>query len=352
MSESTVAANAADLSALRLRQRVLRDVSQLQLSTTVLGQDLALPVVLAPVGLAGMFARRGEVQAARAAEAAGVAFCESTVSICGVEEVAGATTRPPWFQLYVMHDRGYAEELLARATAVASPVLLLTVDLPAVGSRYRDVRNGLSGTVDTWGKVVRGLDRAAHPTWALDVGLQGRPHTFGNLEQAVPGASSPVAFQDWVDSQFDPGVTWDALDWVREHWTGRLVLKGVLDVEDARRAADAGVDGIVVSNHGGRQLDGAPSTIRALGPVVDAVGERLEVLVDGGVRSGTDLVRALAVGASACLVGRPWAWAVAARGQAGVTRMLATLGDELRVALSLVGVDDVGALDRGVLVDD
>ena len=350
-AESTLSANVDDLAGIGLRQRVLRDVSSPDLATTVLGQPLSMPVVLGPVGLAGMFATRAEVQAARAAEAAGVAFCESTVSICSVEEVAAAVARPVWFQLYVMRDRSYAEDLMARATGVGCPVLVLTVDLATVGSRYRDTRNGMSGHVGRLGRVLRGLDLGLHPTWALDVGVRGKPHTFGNLERAVPGAASPTDFSAWVDAQFDPSVTWDDLDWVRRNWPGKLVLKGILDPDDARRAADRGVDGIVVSNHGGRQLDATPSTIRALGPVVDAVGDRLEVLVDGGIRSGLDVVKALALGARACLLGRAWAWSVAADGERGVAHTLAIVRDELRVALSLTGVTDVAHLDRSALVD-
>jgi L-lactate dehydrogenase (cytochrome) len=350
-AESTLAANVADLASVLLRQRVLRDVSELTLSTTVLGQHLSMPVVLGPVGLAGMFATRAEVQAARAAEQAGVVFCESTVSICGIEEVASATTAPVWFQLYVMRNRSYAEDLMDRAARAGCPVLVLTVDLAVVGSRYRDNRNGMSGPVGAWGRALRSLDLGLHPSWARDVGIRGRPHTFGNLEKAVPGASRPEGFSEWVGSQFDPSVTWDDIAWVRRCWPGKLVLKGILDPDDARRAADLGVDGIVVSNHGGRQLDGTLSTVRALTPVVDAVGDRLEVLVDGGIRSGLDVAKVLALGARACLVGRPWAWSVAAAGQRGVARALATMRAELTVALSLTGVTDVAALDRSALVD-
>lgn len=349
-AESTLAANVTDLGAIQLRQRVLRDVSSPVLATTVVGQELAMPVVLGPVGLAGMFATRAEVQAARAAESAGVVFCESTVSICSVEEVAAAVVRPPWFQLYVMRDRAYAEDLMARALAVDCPVLVLTVDLATVGSRYRDTRNGMSGAESVRSRALRGLDLGLHPTWARDVGLRGRPHTFGNLEKAVPGAASPTDFASWVDGQFDPSVTWDDLEWVRRNWPGRLVLKGILDPEDAREAADRGVDGIIVSNHGGRQLDDTPSTARALGPVVDAAGDRLDVLVDGGIRSGLDVLKALALGARACLLGRAWAWPVAAAGERGVAHALDIIRDELRVALSLTGVTDVADLDRSALV--
>ncbi len=342
--EATLAANTADLEAISLRQRVLRDVSTRTMSTTVLGEELSLPVLLAPVGLAGMFANRAEVAAARAAEHAGVSFVESTVSICSLEEVAAASKRAPWFQLYVMRDRGYAENLMARAQAVGCRVLVLTADLAVVGARYRDTRNGLGGRVSPVGAAIRGLDRVSHPRWVWEVGIQGKPHTFGNLTDAVPGGNSPDDFRDWVDAQFDPSVTWDDLAWVRDHWDGPVVLKGILDPEDARAAADAGVDAVVVSNHGGRQLDAVPSTAAALPAVVEAVGDRIEVLVDGGVRSGLDLLKMMAMGAKACLVGRPWAWAVAAKGEAGVAHLLEILRDELAVAMALTGTTDVADL--------
>lgn len=349
--ETTMRANQADLAALQLRQRVLRDVSTLDLGTTVLGQDLALPVILAPVGLAGMFATRAEVQAARAAESRGIAFCESTVSIAGIEEVRAATTTPFWYQLYVMRDRSFAEGLMARATAAGCPVLVLTVDLAVVGARYRDTRNAMVGEVGKLASLRRGLDLVSHPQWLRDVAIGGKPHTFGNLEEAVPGGTSPQDFRTWVDAQFDPSVTWDDLAWVREHWDGKLVLKGVLDAEDARAAADHGVDGIVVSNHGGRQLDDTPSTVRALGPIVEAVGDQLEVLVDGGVRSGLDVVKLLALGARACLVGRAWAYAVAAGGQAAVEHVVDIVKGEMEVAMSLTGAPSLADLSPDVLVD-
>ena len=348
--EVTMAANMAELSSHKIRQRVLRDVSELNLRTTVLGQELSMPVALAPVGLAGMFAQRAEVAAARAAEAARVPFCESTVSIAGIEEVRAATTAPFWFQLYVMRDRSFAEGLMARASAAGCPVLVLTVDLAVVGARYRDVRNAMVGEVSRLASVRRGLDLVSHPRWVRDVAIGGKPHTFGNLTDVVPDANSPEDFREWVDAQFDPSVTWDDLAWVREHWDGKLVLKGVLDPDDARRAVDAGVDGIVVSNHGGRQLDDTPATASALGPVVDAVGDRLDVLVDGGVRSGLDVLKMLALGAKACLVGRAWAYAAAADGQAGVEHVLRVIREELKVALSLAGVPDVADVTGDVLV--
>jgi L-lactate dehydrogenase (cytochrome) len=347
--EATMRTNVADLERVLLRQVVMRDVSVRDPSVTVLGQELALPIVLAPVGLAGMCARRAEVQAARAAEAAGIAFIESTVSICSVEEVARATSRPPWFQLYVMRDRGYAQDLMARAQAVGAPVLVLTIDLAVVGARHRDTRNAVVGRANGLAKARRAADLVSHPRWIRDVAVRGRPLTFGNLEKAVPDAQSPAAFRDWVDSQFDPSVTWDDIAWVRENWNGRLVVKGVLDPEDARRAVEAGVDGLVVSNHGGRQLDSVPSTARALPEVVDAVGDEVEVLADGGVRTGLDVVKMVALGARAVLVGRAWAWAVAARGQEGVRHVLDVMKADIDTALGLTGQNAIADVDRSAL---
>jgi L-lactate dehydrogenase (cytochrome) len=347
--EATMRANVADLGRVLLRQVVMRDVSVRDPAVEVLGQRLALPIVLAPVGLAGMLAARAEVQAARAAEAVGVPFVESTVSICSIEEVAAATSAPPWFQLYVMRDRAYAEDLMERARAAGSPVLVLTVDLAVVGARHRDTRNAVVGRPSTRAKVLRGLDLAFHAGWIRSVALGGRPLTFGNLEKAVPGARSPAAFRDWVDAQFDPSVTWEDVAWVREHWPGRLVVKGVLDPEDARHAADVGVDGVVVSNHGGRQLDSVPSTARALPAVADAVGDRVEVLADGGVRTGLDVVKLVALGARAVLIGRPWAWAVAARGETGVRHVLEVMKADIDTALGLTGQTSIGAVDRSAL---
>ncbi len=347
--EATMRANVRDLERLLLRQIVLRDVSRREQSVEVAGQRLAMPVILGPVGLCGMFARRAEAQAARAAAAAGIPFVESTVSICSVEEVAAAAPEPPWFQLYVMRDRGYAEELMSRARAVGAPVLVLTIDLAVVGARHRDTRNGLGGATGGWARLRRGIDLVSHPGWVRGVALGGKPLTFGNLERAVPGASTPDAFREWVDEQFDPSVTWEDIAWVREHWDGKLFVKGVLDPADGRRALDAGVDGIVVSNHGGRQLDSVPSTARALPAVADAVGGEAEVLADGGVRSGLDVVKLLALGARAVLLGRAWAWAVAAQGEVGVRNMLDVIRADIDVALALTGNTSVDELDSSAL---
>jgi len=348
-AESTMRANVNDLREIHLRQRILRDVSDIDLGVEVLGEKLSLPVVLGPVGLVGMFARRGEVLAARAAEQEGIRFCESTVSICSIEEVRAATNVPFWFQLYVMRDRGYAEDLMGRARDAGCSVLVLTVDLAVVGARYRDTRNGMMDTISGGKKLLRAWDIFSHLAWVSDVAMRGKPLTFGNLEAAVPGARSPAGFKDWVDGQFDPSVTWDDLAWVRKHWPGKLVLKGILDVEDAKRASDVGADGIVVSNHGGRQLDDVRSTAAALPPIAEMVGDQLEVLVDGGIRSGLDVVKMLSLGAKACLLGRAWTYAVAGGGQEGVAHVIRVIREEMNVAMALTGKRRLSELGPDVL---
>ena len=350
-NELTLAANRNDLDALKLHQRVLRGASNIDTSTTVLGEQLSQPVILGPVGLAGLYARRGEVQAARAAQAAGVPFCLSTVSICSIEEVSAAKTAPFWFQLYVIRDRGYATELLARARAAGCTTLVFTVDLPVFATRYRDVRNGMTGGASLSGRLAKIWDLVSHAGWLLDVPLGGKPLTFGNLAQAVPSARSLEAMKGWVDAQFDPGVTWKDLDWVRQNWPGHIVVKGVLDADDARSAAEVGASAVIVSNHGGRQLDGAPSSISVLPRIRDASGDRLEILMDGGIRSGQDVAKALACGAKAVMLGRPWAYGLAARGEQGVAEVLALLKRELEVTMTLLGAERTGqigadALDR------
>lgn len=338
-AETTLAANVADLESLKLRQRVLRDVSRLSMTTEVFGQSLSMPVILAPVGLGGMYARRGEVQAARAAKAAGLPFCLSTVGVCEIGEVAAGAS-PPWFQLYMIRDRAFMADVLAAARERACPVLVFTVDLPTPGARYRDARNGMIAT-SLGARLRQAADGLAHPGWLFDVQFGGGPHTLGNVAKAAGDLRTLGQFWGWIGRNFDPSVTWRDIAWVRERWSGPIVLKGVLDQEDAREAVRSGVEGIVVSNHGGRQLDGAASSISALPAIAQAVGGDLVVLMDGGVRSGLDVLKALAAGARACLIGRAWAWALGARGEAGVAQMLAILRQELRMAMSLTGCTDV-----------
>jgi L-lactate dehydrogenase (cytochrome) len=309
-----------------------------------------MPVMLAPVGMAGMYARRGEVQAARAAKAAGVPFCLSTVGVCDLDEVTTGAGLAPWFQLYMIRDRGYMAELLARAKGLGCPVLVFTVDLPVPGARYRDMRTGLfGGAPSLTGGMKRAWDGITHPHWLLDVQLGGKPHVFGNLAAAIPEAKGMAEFWPWVTKNFDPSLTWKDLDWIRTHWDGPIVIKGILDPEDAREAVKVGADGIIVSNHGGRQLDGVLSGVRALPPIADAVGDDLTILMDGGVRSGLDVVKALALGAKACLIGRPWAWALGARGEAGVAHVLQILRQEMTMAMALTGCTDVRQADRSLI---
>jgi L-lactate dehydrogenase (cytochrome) len=330
---------------------VLRDASHAKLSTTVLGQELALPLVLAPVGFGGMFARRAEVQAARAAQRAGIPFCESTLAICGIEEVAASIDEPIWFQLYVMKDRSYSEDLMARAQAVGCTTLVLTVDPPANGRRYRDMRNDVSGGLSRAQVLVRQIDLLRRFTWVREVALGGKPLTPGNLVTALPDKHRPEDFLGWVSGQFDPSVTWDDLAWIRQNWRGKIAIKGILEPDDAREAVARGADAVIVSNHGGRQLDQVPSSIRSLPAIVDAVGNQCDVLMDGGIRGGLDVVKALALGARACLIGRPWVYAVAARGEEGVNHILRIVREEMLVALALTGVNDVEDLDRSVLIE-
>jgi L-lactate dehydrogenase (cytochrome) len=348
-AEVTLKRNVADLEALALRQRVMTDMSRLDMSVELFGQTLAMPVGLAPVGMAGMYGRRGEVQAAKAAAEIGVPFCLSTVGVCSVEEVARDAS-PPWFQLYMLKDRGYMRELLARAKAAGCPVLVFTVDLPTPGSRYRDVRSGFTGSSGLSGFLNTAWQGVTHPDWLWDVWLHGRPHTLGSVIGAIPQGRTVTDFLSWIARNFDRSVTWKDIEFVREVWDGPIVIKGVLDVEDARAAVMAGAQGVVVSNHGGRQLDGVRSSVSALPAVVDAVGEDLDVLMDGGVRSGLDVLKALALGAKGCLLGRPWAYALGAGGEAMVARMLATIRSELAVAMTLTGCN-VAREASGSLLD-
>ena len=349
-AEVTLGRNVSDIEAIALRQRVMRDMSELDLSVTSLGQRFEMPVGLAPVGMSGMYARRGETQAARAAQAAGVPFCLSAMGVCDAAEVAAAAGTPPWFQLYMVKDRGFMKALLERVKALGCPVLMFTVDLPVPGSRYRDLRSGFSGGAGVGHTVRRALDGLAHPDWMWDVWANGRPHTMGSMAGAVPGARGSVNdLMGWIARNFDRSVTWADIDWVRQVWDGPIVIKGVLDVEDAKSVVKAGAQGLVVSNHGGRQLDGVRSTISALPAIAQAVGSDLEVFMDGGVRSGLDVLKALALGARACFVGRAWAYALGAGGEAQVARMLGILKAELGVAMVLTGCNRAADAGRELL---
>jgi L-lactate dehydrogenase (cytochrome) len=349
-AEETLRANEADLQRLKVRQRVMRDVTDINLATTMMGQDASFPVALAPIGLAGLYARRGEVQAARAAYGAGVPFILSSSACCSIEEVAKGTAGPVILQLYMIKDRSFMEDLLARTAALGTDTLVLTVDLIVHSPRRRDVRTSLTGRQGLTARVQRAFEIARHPAWAWDVGVKGRPHTLGNFAPRMPNGAGLAQFTAWVGRNFDPSITWADLDWLRQHWRGRLVIKGILDPQDARDAVRAGADTIIVSNHGGRQLDGAPSSIAALPGVIDAVEGRADVLMDGGVRSGVDILRALALGARGVLLGRGWAFALAAQGGVGVTRMLELMRHELAVAMALSGQRDVRTISREVLL--
>lgn len=344
--ERTIAANRADLAALALRQRVMVDVSERSLATTMVGEDVAMPVAIAPTGLTGLFHGNGEIHGARAAQAFGVPFTLSTMSICSIEDVAGAVEKPFWFQLYVMRDRGFSQSLVDRAIAAKCSALVLTLDLQIQGQRHRDLKNGLA--VPPRLTFANALDIATKPAWALRV-LMGKRRSFGNLDGFVKGADSLTTLSAWTASQFDPSLSWKDIEWVRKIWPGKLILKGILDVGDARAAAATGADAVVVSNHGGRQLDGAISSIKALPRVVDAIGHQTEILFDGGVQSGQDVLKALALGARGCLIGKSFLYGLAAMGEAGVTRTLEILAKELDVSLALTGTRGVAEVGPAVL---
>ena len=346
--ELTMAANIADFQRLKLKQRVMRDVSNISTATTIAGEATSMPVILAPVGMAGLMARRGEVQGVRAANAAGVPFTLSTVGICPLEEVAAASSKPFWFQLYMIRDRGIVRDMLTRAQAAGCTTLVFTVDLPIAGMRHRDARNGMGGH-SLRARVASAWQIATHPIWVADVGVFGKPHSFGNLEDMVANPTDMEAYKKWLNAQFDCSVTWKDIEWLRGIWPGKLIIKGILEADDAIAAVAAGADGVIVSNHGGRQLDKAASGNSKLPEVAAAVGDKPEVLIDGGVRSGIDVVKALALGARAVLIGRPWVWANAARGQAGVSDLLAVFKREMEVAMALTGVTNVAQLNADLI---
>ncbi|MFZ0423346.1 MAG: alpha-hydroxy acid oxidase [Xanthobacteraceae bacterium] len=345
-AEQTLRANRADLERIKLRQRILCDVSARSTATTILGEPSALPLSLAPIGLCGMQHGDGEILACRAAQQAGIPFTLSTMSICSIEDVAAAVDKPFWFQLYVMKDRGFIRALIERAAAAKCSALVLTVDLQVLGQRHNDIRNGM--TVPPELRIKNIIDIATKPAWALSV-LRGKRKTFGNIAGHVSGMESVTVLSEWTASQFDPALNWKDVEWIKSLWPGKLILKGILDVEDARIAAKTGAAALVVSNHGGRQLDGAPSSISALPPIVDAVGSDIEVMFDGGIRSGQDLARALALGARSCMSGRAYIYGLGAAGQAGVARAIEIMRNELDVTMALMGVTKVADIDRHVI---
>lgn len=345
-AEETLRANRADLTAIRLRQRVLRGAADVDLSTQWFGRSSTLPLLLGPVGLTGMFARRGEAQMARAAARVGVPSVLSTVSVCSLEEVAGQSAEPIWFQLYVLKDRAFMREVLERARAAGVTTLVFTVDLPTPGPRYRDAHSGLSGPNATMRRLLQAM---THPRWAWDVGLMGRPHDLGNISRYLGRRVGLEDYIGWLTANMDPSIGWADIEWIRAFWKGPMIIKGVLDAEDARDAVRFGADGLVVSNHGGRQLDGALSTVRALPRIAEAVGDDLVVFADSGVRSGLDALRMLALGAKGVLLGRAAVYALAADGQAGVENVLRIFANEMRVCMTLTGAASVADVNSNIL---
>jgi L-lactate dehydrogenase (cytochrome) len=345
-AERTLARNVSDLSDLSLRQRILKDVSDVRVDVELFGQKMGLPCILAPVGMTGMYARRGEVQAAKAAAKKNIPFCLSTVSLCPLAEVAAGSPTPIWFQLYVLRDRGFMRDLLQTALGLGVTTLVFTVDMPVPGSRYRDAHSGLSGPNAPMRRILQAMGR---PSWAWDVGLLGRPHTLGNVAPVLGKDSGLEDFMGWLGKNFDPSIQWRDLEWIRDIWKGPMIIKGILDPEDARAAVSFGADGIVVSNHGGRQLDGVLSSARALPAIADAVGDSITVLADSGIRSGLDVVRMLALGAKGVLLGRAWVYALAARGELGVSQLLDIFEKEMRVAMALTGARDIASINRSML---
>jgi L-lactate dehydrogenase (cytochrome) len=345
-AEETLRANHDDLQQIKFRQRVLVDVSRRDLSTTILGEPAAMPLVLAPVGLLGMQHGDGEIYACRAAQAAGIPFTQSTMSICSIEDVAGSVDKPFWFQLYVMRDRGFIKALIERAIAAKCSALVLTVDTQVIGQRHHDIKNGM--TVPPEWTLAKLFDMATKPGWVTGV-LRGKRRTFGNLAGHIKLSEDINTLATWISSQFDTSLSWKDIEWVRSIWPGKLVLKGILDVEDAEQAAKAGAQALVVSNHGGRQLDGAPSSIEALPEIVDAVGSKMEVMFDGGIRSGQDVMRALALGAKSCMIGRAYVYGLGAAGEAGAAKAIEIIAKELTTTMGLCGINTVAEIDDQVL---
>src|SRR6201995_4898736 len=345
-SEDTLRANHEDLQQIKFRQRILVDVSKRDMSTTILGERSALPLILAPVGLLGMQHGDGEIHACRAAQAAGIPFTQSTMSICSIEDIAAAVDKPFWFQLYVMKDRGFIKALIERAIAAKCSALVLTVDLQVIGQRHQDIKNGMSVPPE-W-SLSKLVDFATKPAWVSGV-LRGKRRTFGNLMGHLKGTEDITALSTWINSQFDTSLNWKDVEWIRSIWPGKLILKGILDVEDEQEAAKSGAQAMVVSNHGGRQLDGAPSSIEILPEIVDAVGSQMEIMFDGGIRSGQDVMRALALGAKSCMIGRAYAYGLGAGGQAGVAKAIDIIRKELETTMGLCGVNTIAEIDDHVL---
>jgi len=345
-TEDTLRANSAKLQEIKFRQRILVDVSKRDLSTTILGEPAAMPLILAPVGLLGMQHGDGEIHACRAAQAAGIPFTQSTMSICSIEDIAAAVDKPFWFQLYVMKDRGFIKALIERAIAAKCSALVLTVDLQVIGQRHQDIKNGM--TVPPEWSLSKLVDFATKPAWVAGV-LRGKRRTFGNLAGHLKVSEDITALSTWINSQFDTSLSWKDVDWIRSIWPGKLILKGILDSEDAEIAAKSGAQAIVVSNHGGRQLDGAPSSIEALPEIADTVGSKLEILFDGGIRTGMDMMRALALGAKSCMIGRAYAYGLGAAGQEGVAKAIDLLAKELTTTMGLCGVNTIAEIDDHVL---
>ncbi len=347
-SEETLRANRADLEAIKLRQRVMIDVDKRSMGSTILGVKVPLPLALGPVAMTGLQRGNGEILACQAAQEAGIPFCLSTMSICSIEDVAGAVEKPFWFQLYVMRDRGFVRSLIDRAAAAKCSALVLTVDLQVLGQRHRDIKNGLA--VPPQLKFKNLINMATRPGWVASV-LAGKRWTFGNLAGHVKGMEGVTSLAQWTATQFDPTLNWKDVEWIKKIWPGKLIVKGILDVDDAKAAVKAGADAIVVSNHGGRQLDGASSSIAMLPAVADVVGSDTEVLFDGGIRTGADMMRALALGARACLIGRSYIYGLGAGGQPGVAKAIDILKKELDVAMALTGTNTIADIDGRVLVD-
>ncbi len=346
-NEETLRANRADLEHIKLRQRVMVDVSERSLATTIVGQKVSAPFALAPIGLCGMQHGDGEILSAQAANDAGIPFILSTMSICSIEQVAEATGRPFWFQLYVIRDRGFSKDILSRAANAGCNALVLTVDLQVLGQRHRDIKNGM--TVPPEIRLSNVLDIATKPSWVLSM-LKSRSKTFGNLAGHVKGMEDVTSLAQWTNNQFDPALNWKDVEWIKKTWPGKLIIKGILDVDDAKTAVKLGADAVIVSNHGGRQLDGAPSSISALPAIAQAVGSNTEVLFDGGIRTGADMLRALALGARACLIGRAYVYGLGAGGKAGVAKAIDILQKELSVAMALTGTTRVADIGPQVLV--